>query len=99
MSAELFCPKCAAAMERRGSELTCVPGEMGLSRVLEGQLLARFGEHVRADAPPPLPGSAAWFCPACRTALSADMICATCGGGLRDLLFSLVDLHPHRKLT
>ena len=99
MSVELFCPRCAAAMVRRDSELTCVPGEMRLSRALERQLLARFGAHVRPDALPPAAGDATWFCPACRTALSADMICASCGNGLRDLVFSLVDLHPHRKLT
>ena len=95
MSVELYCPKCAARMVRKGSELTCIPGDMGLSKKLETELLARFGAHLRTDAAEP--ALATWFCPACRTALGSDLTCTTCGQGLRDLLFQLVELHPHRK--
>ena len=95
---ELFCPRCAAAMQRVAGELTCVVGDMGLSRNMETALLGRFGGQVRGSAPPPSPGSS-WFCPACRAPLGEAMTCAQCAGTLRDLLFQLVELHPHGAAT
>jgi hypothetical protein len=94
---ELFCPRCAAAMDRSGGELTCLPGDMGLSRRLETALLGRFGGRVNADAPAPTPGSS-WYCPACRLPIGEGMTCGACGESLREFLFQLVELHPHRKI-
>ena len=91
----LFCPKCAAAMDRKASEIYCAPGEMGLSRVMEAALVARFAARLRASAPPPPPG-AKWFCPACRVPMTDAMHCNDCGGTLADLQHQLVELHPHR---
>lgn len=93
---ELFCPRCASPMQRVGVELTCVPGDMGLSRKVETELLRRFGQRAKADSPSPPPGSS-WFCPACRVPLGEDMKCAECSGTLHDLLFQLIEIHPHRK--
>lgn len=92
----LYCPRCAAPMQRKASALSCVAGQMALSSALEAHLLLRFAAHVDSAAPAPAAGSGAWYCPACRTALDANMKCSTCGGTLRDLLFALVELHPHR---
>jgi hypothetical protein len=95
---ELFCPKCAEPMLRVGAELTCVTGGMGLSRHLEAALLARFGDHVDQVAAKSGDASAPWFCPACRMALNAEATCPKCLGSLRDLLFQLLELHPHQNL-
>ena len=93
---ELYCPKCAAAMDRAANgELTCVAGDMGLSRNLEKTLLERFGAVVDAKAFAP-PTGASWFCPACRLALTADLNCPNGNGSLKDLRFQLVEIHPHR---
>jgi hypothetical protein len=89
---------------RRHGELFCVPGDMGLSAIVEAALLSRFGARVRADAPAPAVGQAPaksgtpWFCPACRVPLRDDMSCGACSGTLHDLRFHLVELHPHRRL-
>jgi len=95
---ELFCPRCAAAMQRVAGELTCVVGDMGLASALEAELVRRFAGSVRRDAPVPSRGSQ-WFCPACRVALGDGMNCPECGGTLYDLRFPLVELHPHRNPT
>jgi hypothetical protein len=75
---------------------TCAVGGMSLSQRLEATLVVRFGGRVRVDAPAPAE-AARWFCPACRVPLDADLRCARCGGTLRDVLFDLVELHPHRS--
>ncbi len=93
---ELFCPFCAAPMQRVGRELTCVIGEMSLSRRLETILLERFGGRARGDAPQPARG-AALYCPACRAPLGEDLTCAACAGTIRDLRFQLIEFHPHRQ--
>jgi hypothetical protein len=93
---EAFCPKCAEPMTRVEAELTCVAGGMGLSRHLEAALLVRFGDHVDAEAVKSGDPYARWFCPACRVALNAEAACPKCRGSLRDLLFQLVEVHPHR---
>ena len=92
----LFCPKCAAAMKHVDDYLTCVDGDMPLSRNLENILLNRFGTQVQSFAPAPPPAHGKWFCPACRVALDASIGCPVCGGTLKDLLFQLVEIHPHR---
>ena len=77
-------------------ELTCVAGDMGLSKKMEEALLSRFGLKVKVDAPLPESG-ASWFCPACRIALGDDMTCADCGGSLKPFHFQLVEIHPHEN--
>ncbi|MEO8796913.1 MAG: hypothetical protein ABI551_03435, partial [Polyangiaceae bacterium] len=62
----LFCFRCASPMLRGAhDEIYCASGDMGLSKVLEDQLMERFGAALRPLAPPPAPG-AQWYCPACR---------------------------------
>ncbi|MBX3221912.1 MAG: hypothetical protein KF795_15455 [Labilithrix sp.] len=92
---ELYCFRCADPMRRVRGELTCMPGEMGLSKVVETTLLQRFGERVDMCAAPPARLSA-WYCPGCRDPLADDMSCSKCRETLFDLRFQLVELHPHR---
>jgi hypothetical protein len=93
---ELFCPRCAAPMERAGGELRCGPGDMPLSATMEAELLRRFAERVNPERSPPDAG-ASWYCPACRVPMDQEMKCAECAGTLRGLHFQLVEMHPHRN--
>jgi hypothetical protein len=90
----LFCPRCAAPMQRIGSEITCAAGGMGLSLAMAGALLSRFGSHIQISALPP-PAGADWYCPACRVPMTHDVKCSECGGTLKDLRYQLVEFHPH----
>jgi hypothetical protein len=89
----LYCPRCAKPMGRVGGLITCEPGRMPISPPLEEALLPRFGPHVRAEAPEPPPAS--FYCPACRVPLDDKYACPSCRGSIADLIFIVVDLHPH----
>jgi uncharacterized Zn finger protein (UPF0148 family) len=97
MTATMFCPKCAAELIRHDGELTCVAGEMGLSRSVEQRLIDRYGQHVPStDRTPRSTNPRPWFCPGCGVMLDADMVCPHCQMSLKDLEFQLVELHPHK---
>jgi hypothetical protein len=77
--------------------LTCVAGQMALSLEMRAILTERFPE------PKPRPAGVEigrrlgrWFCPGCGIPLAPELSCPSCGQSLRDLLFPLVELHPHR---
>jgi uncharacterized Zn finger protein (UPF0148 family) len=94
----MFCPKCASVLVRRHGELTCVPGDMGLSRHLEALLTERYGLHT-----PPLRGgvssaeTASWYCPGCGVSLASDLRCPQCQQSLQDLQYPLTEFHPHAE--
>lgn len=74
----------------------CTTGDMPLSRAVNATLTERF------PTPRPRPAGVEsgrrpgrWFCPGCGVPLSAEMTCSMCGTSIRDLLFPLVELHPH----
>ena len=93
----MFCPKCAAILVCQGDELTCIAGDMGLSRNVENILIERYGSHT----PSPTknkeePGRFPWFCPGCGVLLNSEMVCPECHISLKDLQFQLVEIHPHK---
>ena len=93
----MFCPKCAAKLVRRHGELTCVAGEMGLSKSVERSLTERYNNHTpslqRGEATTePYP----WYCPGCGVILCRGLVCPECHLSLRDLQHQLVELHPHK---
>ncbi|AKV04340.1 hypothetical protein AKJ09_11003 [Labilithrix luteola] len=93
---ELYCFRCAEPMRRDSNgELGCAPGAMGLSKDVERALLERFATRVASSAVAPA-AREAWYCPGCRSPLSAEMVCPRCEVSLHDLVFQLVELHPHR---
>jgi hypothetical protein len=76
---------------------TCEAGGMQLSRWMEETLMERFPTvRPRAAAIVEL-GSRLerWFCPGCGIPLGREMTCGACGKSIHDLLFPLVELHPH----
>jgi hypothetical protein len=102
----MFCPKCGRELERRGEELYCVAGDMGLSKVMEQRLSQLVGERSVHDIAPLVdtPASFAWFCPRCRHSLvsgaqqnSLVKHCTHCGLKLLGSdVYALTELHPHR---
>jgi uncharacterized Zn finger protein (UPF0148 family) len=92
----MYCPHCGRQMELVDGVLSCAVGGMTFSRHLHAVLTERFPEQR------PRPAGVAvgrrltrWFCPACGVPLDREMVCGRCGQSIHDLLFRLVDLHPH----
>lgn len=92
----MYCPHCGREMRPTDGVFTCDAGGMTFSRNLHDILTARF--------PVPRPRSVGvevgarvtrWFCPGCGVKLRQDMTCGRCGQTIQDLLWSLVELHPH----
>jgi len=94
----MYCPKCAAELHFHGGELTCLRGQMSLSKEMERVLVDRYRPHVasvsRKLTRAELDG---WYCPGCGVLLDAQMICPGCGRSLADLKHALVEFHPHTR--
>ncbi len=93
----MFCPKCAAELLPHHGELTCIAGEMGLSKYVERVLTERYSNHLpslQRDEAIAEPHS--WYCPGCGVPLCRDLGCPECHLSLRDLQHQLVELHPHK---
>src|SRR5688572_3114391 len=99
----MFCPKCGRPLERSEyGELLCSWGDMYMSRYLEQKLTERYADDAPPQSPEPLwsykgCGGVQWYCPKCGAALNACLECGRCHKHLRDLIFTLVELHPHRE--
>jgi hypothetical protein len=105
----MYCPKCGTPLVIRqdadssASSLFCEPGEIPLSLKLHEVLDHRYGEISPADleqsprpAPSPtFPHEWGWYCPGCGVPLNGWLECAHCGKHLRDLVYQLVERHPH----
>lgn len=105
----MFCPKCGSLLTWRWDSYMkrdvfyCTPGDMWMSVNLTEQLLERYGAQAVADEPEAAPPYSVWWqsrrqyrCPGCGVRLHDDLTCGRCGKSLRDLLRTLVELHPHR---
>jgi hypothetical protein len=69
---------------------------MTLSRHLHAVLTERFPERQpRPDGAEVGAGLTRWYCPGCGIPLGRGMVCGRCGRSSQDLLFPLVELHPH----
>lgn len=81
----------------------CAPGDMEMSVNLTERLLERHGAQEAADELEAMPPYSVWWhgrrqycCPGCGVRLQEDLTCGRWGKGRRDLLMTLVELHPHR---
>jgi hypothetical protein len=86
---------------------------MWLSADLQARLEHRYGAvDAAATGPvhpsaarPPVPvapqvhGGLHWYCPGDGAPLNANLDCPQCGKHLRDLVYVLVELHPHRPVA
>jgi DNA-directed RNA polymerase subunit M/transcription elongation factor TFIIS len=103
----MFCPKCGNRLllkhsERGREELYCAAGEMGLSPVMQQKFEERYGPNsLPQSSHPPFHqqfhGGLQWFCPGDGEPLNAQLECPRCEKHLRDLVYQLVELHPHKK--
>jgi hypothetical protein len=98
----IYCPKCGALLKRLRGELTCVPGNMGLSQSLEQSLTERFGQDSAVLEPPvprSVPIGGRWFCPfdgRQMTEVDGVVACPRCTRTLTGRQINhLIELHPH----
>jgi DNA-directed RNA polymerase subunit M/transcription elongation factor TFIIS len=103
----MFCPKCGnpLVLKRLGSgrdELYCIQGDMDLSQMMQQTFEERYGPDAAPQSPnpafnPQFHAGLHWFCPGDGEKLNARLECPKCGKHLRDLVYQLVELHPHKK--
>ena len=101
----MFCPKCGQPFvlkhfDRGRVELYCVQGDMGLSLAMQQKFEERYGPNpIPQSSNPPFHQQfhrgLHWFCPGDGERLNAQLECTKCGKHLRDLVRSLIELHPH----
>ena len=106
----MYCPKCGTLLTVRQSlsghiELYCEPGDMPLSPQLREVLEKRYGSGMASTLQSSLllysrqlHGGLRWYCPGDRTRLNDHLESPQCGKHLRDLVYTLVELHPHRPV-
>ena len=107
----MFCPKCGTPLTMHQwpsghTELNCEPGGMGLSQHLRETLEQRYDPAAVDVAQSPLPaysrqmhGSLHWYCPGDGTPLYDHLECPRCGKHVHDLVYTLIELHPHRPIS
>lgn len=103
----MFCPKCGDPLLLKHYEngkvgLYCLKGEMSLSPAMQQRFEERYGPNPLPQSPNPpfnqhIRGGIHWFCPGDGEPLNAQLECPKCGKHLRDLLYPLVEVHPHAK--
>jgi NADH pyrophosphatase NudC (nudix superfamily) len=96
----MFCPKCGDPLARRRDELTCVRGNMALSRSMETRLEATFVNRTSAPEEKRFPFrvGGTWFCPGegeQMTETEGVISCPSCRRSLNPFVHQLVELHPH----
>ncbi|UJR85093.1 hypothetical protein [Sandaracinus amylolyticus] len=96
----MFCPKCGDAMTatRDGTTLECVRGNMELSVAMRAGLVEIFVERRRSAKRVGHRFGGEWFCPGCGGPMIVDdgVQCPRCSEHLDELVYQLVELHPHR---
>lgn len=109
----MFCPKCGAEFTGQidprlpTAVFYCPSGDMPTSWNPTTVLRQRYGSDRSNEVPQSaLPvfsrqfhGGHRWFCPGCGVRLNERLECEQCGKHLRDLVYVLVELHPHRSGT
>lgn len=84
-----------------GKTLECLHGGMELSIALHATLVEVFVERRRRAKTLPIRCGGEWFCPGCGVRMVAGdqhVRCPRCGEHLDEVLFQLVEVHPHRQL-
>jgi hypothetical protein len=90
----MYCFRCGIEMSEIAGVLTCVPGKMPLSRRLQTALMTRFASQQKRASDVKLGKQFGLFCPGCGIPMDGTS-CRQCSQSLRDLLFDIVELHPH----
>ena len=92
----MYCPHCGREMRLIDGVFACNAGGMMLSQNLHRILIERFLEHRSCPFGVEVGKQLCrWFCPGCGVPLQRGMICGQCSRSIHDLLWDLVELHPH----
>jgi len=97
----MYCPKCSDDLVSVEGELTCVRGEMSLSKSIEKSLFDYF--IVNVNAPPEkeydVRWGGNWYCPGCGIKMVEEekgaVRCPQCKKNLGSFIYRLVEIHPH----
>jgi hypothetical protein len=98
----MHCPKCGNRLAREGATWTCARGNMPLSQRLNDLFEARFisGTDARKPGEMSYHVGVTWYCPGCGIAMDeaeGNIACSRCGGMLNDVIWDLIELHPHEQ--
>lgn len=98
----MFCPKCGNRLVQIDEDLTCVQGQMLLSDDLERRLTECFISRVVKPTELRLSYlvGGEWYCPGCGVSIVEEdgiVRCGQCGLPLNEFIYSLVELHPHKR--
>lgn len=92
----MYCPKCGGVLTMAEEGNYVCPGGLEFSVALTARLVAVYGTGTPGPAGT-TPLSKRLFCPGCGlSSWSSDCSCSGCGVTLpRDVVHSLIELHPH----
>jgi hypothetical protein len=94
----MYCPHCGREIRLVEGMYVCEAGEMTFGQYLHGILAKIFPEQrprtIEVEVGRQL---TRWFCPGCGVPLGKGMVCGQCGQSIHDLLWQLVELHPHAQ--
>lgn len=91
----MFCPKCGDELIIKDGELYCLRGDMYLSQNVREILEARYGEISPREPSDYKLDHTKWWCPGCGIKVNEKLECSNCGKNYYDLLYPLVEIHPH----
>ncbi len=98
----MFCPFCGDELIRHNGELYCKAGDVALSPVMEQLLTTRYSSVTqpitRANFTPHYNGGLNLFCPGCGQRVDKELTCSRCGNSLKNLVYPLLEFHPHRQI-
>jgi hypothetical protein len=97
----MFCPKCGDHLTDVDGEMTCIAGDMGLSKWLFSALTDLCGDPPQVDRSTRVRWGGGWHCPLDGSLMSSsDTELPTCPECQRVLpsrvVYQLIELHPHR---
>ena len=98
----MFCPFCGDTLVLRKGEMYCPTGDMELAHVLSQSLTACYADITspkRINFTPNYRGGADQFCPGCGIKVDKEFNCPHCGKSVKELIYQLVEFHPHRHTT
>jgi uncharacterized Zn finger protein (UPF0148 family) len=102
-STKMYCPKCSELLQNIDGELTCVSGDMALSKRMENDLYECFVSCSREPREREFEfvWGGTWFCPGCGDQMiegaKGAVRCPSCQRNLAEFIYHLVELHPHKR--
>ena len=97
----MYCPRCGNLLEIVNGELTCIRGNMGLSKNMEAKLTECYvtKNRIPIEAKSTIRWGGNWYCPGCGIKAientDGQVKCPTCSLCMNEFLYALIERHPH----